>query len=156
MKLNEITQPKLRTDNPGGRWLQGKIDAAKEYGPNEHGRPHLGTVTGSFGKPVHLPVSILKNIPGSSGEQQNVRQGDLDWLIDYMGKTDKLPLMDNGEEYAPFVAVAYDGSPWVMEGNHRIMAADALGWKILPVELRYFNGAEDIDGPLHPDKLKSM
>lgn len=153
MKLSEISQPKLRTDNPGGRWLQGKIDAAKEYGPNEYGRPHLGTVTGSFKDPVRLPVSLLKDMPGSSGEQQNVRHDDLKWLVDHMKTTGKLPLMDNGEVYAPFVVVAYDGSPWVQEGNHRIMAAAALGWKTLPVELRYFNGSENVDGPLHPDKL---
>ena len=149
-------QPKLRVDNPGGNWLQDKIDYAKKKGPNSYGIPHMGLVTGSFNGPVRIPISILKNIPGARGEQQNVRQDDLGWLMDYMKTNNRLPPMSDNDdnEYAPFVVVGYDGVPWVSEGNHRIMAAAKLGWKSLPIELRYFDGGEDVEGILHPDKLK--
>jgi hypothetical protein len=34
------------------------------------------------------------------------------------------------------------------------MAAAELGWKELPVELRYYDGGERIkSGPLHPGKI---
>ena len=40
-------------------------------------------------------------------------------------------------------------------GNHRIMAAAELGWRELPVEIKYFDGGERIEsGPLHPSKIK--
>jgi hypothetical protein len=71
-----------------------------------------------------------------------------------MKDTGKLPLRQNGQEYAPFVMVAYNGEAWVNEGNHRIMAAAALGWDELPVELKYFDGGERVkSGPLYPDKI---
>jgi len=151
-------QPKLRIDNPGGDWLQGKIDYAKEKGPNKFGMPYMSTVTGTFNGYVQIPVSILKNIPGARGEQQYVRQDSLDWLTNYMKTNNKLPPMsdDNDSEYAPFIMVGYDGTPWVNEGNHRIMAAAKLGWKSLPVEIRYFDGGEAALGPLNPDKLRNM
>lgn len=152
------SQPKLKTDNPGGDWLKDKIEYAKEQGTNEYGMPHMGSVTGYFNGPVRIPVSILKDIPGASGEQQRVRQDDLKGLIAYMKANNRLPPIsdDNDTEYAPFIMVGYDGQPWVNEGNHRIMAAAALGWDNLLTELRYFNGGEEVDGPLHPSKLKSM
>ena len=54
----------------------------------------------------------------------------------------------------PFINVAYNGEAWVNEGNHRIMAAAALGWDTLPVELRYFDGGERIEhGAMYPAKI---
>lgn len=158
MRLLEFEQPKLRTDNPGGNWLQGKIEYAMKKGLDQWGKPYMGSVTGYFGSPVQIPVSLLKDIPGARNEQQSVREDDLKWLTDYMRKTGKLPPMsqDNDKEYAPFIVVGYDGQPWVSEGNHRIMAAVELGWKSLPIELRYFDGGETVDGPLHPNKFHNM
>jgi hypothetical protein len=87
-------------------------------------------------------------------EQSNVRQDDLRAIMQIMKDTGRLPLKDNGEEYAPFVLVAYNGEAWVSEGNHRIMAADALGWQDLPVELRYFDGGERVkSGPVYPGRI---
>jgi GNAT superfamily N-acetyltransferase len=62
--------------------------------------------------------------------------------------------MDNGKEYAPFVNVAWNGEAWVNDGNHRIMAAAALGWKDLPVQISYFDGGERIkSGAMYPERI---
>lgn len=149
------SQPTLHTDNPGGEWLKDKIDYAKKKGPNPYGVPHMGSITGYFNGPVEVPVSILKTIPGARGEQNNVRKDDLEWLKNYMKTNNRLPPVSstNDKEYTPFIVVGYDGKPWVNEGNHRIMAASELGWKTLPVEIRYFDGGEKIDGLLSPNKI---
>ena len=153
----------LDVDNPGGDWLKENREYSESRGYLPSGAPK------SFGKttavwrepnsnniaPVYLPVSMLSQLPGVMGEQRNVRSHDLDWLVDHMGKTGKLPKID-GREYKPFITVDHRGRPFVSEGNHRIMAAAKLGWDYLPVEVRYFNGAEDVDGPLHPDRIKAM
>jgi hypothetical protein len=87
------------------------------------------------------------------GEQQNVRQDDLKAIMKIMKDTGKLPL-DRGQEYAPFVNVAWNGEAWVNEGNHRIMAAAALGWKDLPVQISYFDGGERVEsGAMYPGKI---
>ncbi len=72
----------------------------------------------------------------------------------HMEKTGKLPPDPHGNEYAPYVMVAYNGEAWVSEGNHRIMAAYRLGWKTLPVQLAYFDGGERVqDGIMYPGKI---
>jgi hypothetical protein len=149
-----IESASLSTDNPGGHWLQGQQEDCIEAGNDQFGGPkRFGAVTGSFNKAVYLPVDVVARVPGRRGEQSRVRHDDLAWLTDYMKTNGHLPLTDSGKEYAPFIQVAYDGNPWVNEGNHRIMAAKALGWKWIPIELRYFAGGEEADGPLHPDKV---
>lgn len=157
MRLEEFTKEDvaegLRTDVPNDRWLQGKIDYAKSKGRNSFGVPYIGTVTAWIDKVV-LPVSLLKTLPGARDEQKNVRKDDLEAIMKIMKNTGKLPLRNNGKEYLPFITVAYNGEAWVSEGNHRIMAAAALGWKELPIELRYFDGGERIkDGALYPGKI---
>jgi hypothetical protein len=153
----------LDVDNPGGDWLKENREYSESKGYLPSGAPKsFGKVTAVWRKPksndtapVYLPVSMLAKLPGVMSEQQNVRSNDLDWLVDNMGKTGKLPKIDD-REYKPFITVDHRGMPFVSEGNHRIMAAAKLGWDYLPVEVRYFNGAESVDGPLHPDRIREM
>jgi hypothetical protein len=112
----------------------------------------MGTTT-AWVDEVRIPLSILKTLPGKRGEQQNVRHHDLDAIVKIMQDTGKLPLA-YGEEYKPFINVAYNGEAWVNEGNHRIMAAAKLGWKDLPVQVSYYDGGERIEtGPMYPGKI---
>ena len=144
----------LRVDVPNEEWLQDAIDYAKQKSPDRNGLPYMGKTTATV-RSVDVPVDILKRIPGMRREQQNVRQADLAAIIKIMSDTGKLPLGSHtGEEYKPFINVAYDGSAWVNEGNHRIMAAAKLGWKTLPVEISYFDGGERVEsGAMYPPKI---
>jgi hypothetical protein len=149
-----VTESQLSVDVPNEEWLQGKIDYAQSRPRNSFGVPYMGTVTAYTRDDVRVPMNILKRLPGMRDEQSNVRQDDLRAIMQIMKDTGQLPLKDNGEEYAPFVQVAYNGEAWVSEGNHRIMAADALGWQDLPVELRYFDGGERVkSGPVYPGRI---
>lgn len=144
----------LRVDVPNEEWLQNAIDYAKQKSPDRNGLPYMGKTTATV-RSVDVPVNILKRIPGMRREQQNVRQADLAAIVKIMSDTGKLPLHGHtGEEYKPFINVAYDGSAWVNEGNHRIMAAAKLGWETLPVEISYFDGGERIkSGAMYPGKI---
>ena len=151
-------EPKLRTDNPGGEWLEEQKNLSAKAGNHPSGAPkRFGAVTGNFRENLTLPLSVLSVLKGVSGEQANVRQNDLDWLKNHM-QSGKLPPIsdDNETEYAPFVTVDQNGRPWVNEGNHRIMAAHELGWRHMPVSVRYFSGGERVDGPFHPDRLLAL
>lgn len=155
MRARELLrESKLLTDVPNDDWLRSKIEYAKKRGKNQFGVPHMGSITGYFREPVVVSTSVLSRIPGQRGEQQNVRHKDLEAIKAIMKKTGKLPLTDSGKEYIPYIEVAHDGSAWVSEGNHRIMAAKELGWDSLPVEIRYFDGGERVeDGPLYPPRI---
>jgi hypothetical protein len=156
--------PKLEVDNPGGSWLQENREYSESKGYLPSGAPRsFGKVTAVWRDPnnndvgtVYLPVSMLKQFRGVMDEQSNVRQKDLDWLTENMGKTKSLPKTSSGKDYQPFITVDQRGIPFVSEGNHRIMAAEKLGWEWLPVEVRYFNGSEQVDGPLNPKKIEEL
>ena len=144
----------LQVDVPNEDWLNDAIAYAKQKSPDRNGLPYMGKTTATVRK-VEVPVSLLKQIPGMRNEQQNVRQGDLVAIMKIMKDTGKLPLhAHSNEEYKPFINVAYDGSAWVNEGNHRIMAAAALGWNSLPVEISYFDGGERVkSGAMYPGRI---
>ena len=144
----------LRVDVPNEDWLNDAVAYAKQKSPDRNGLPYMGKTTATVRK-VEVPVGLLKRIPGMRNEQQNVRQSDLAAIMKIMNDTGKLPLhAHTNEEYKPFINVAYDGSAWVNEGNHRIMAAAALGWNKLPVQISYFDGGERVEsGPMYPGKI---
>jgi hypothetical protein len=159
MLLNELTNNSLIMENlyidiPNEHWLNDNIERAKQNGRDRFGVPYLGKITAYVkNEEVRIPLSILRKIPGSRGEQKNVRLEDLNAIMNIMKETGKLPTHD-GKEYKPLIFVAWNGEAWVSEGNHRIMAADKLGWSELPVELRYFDGGERVkSGPLYPEKI---
>lgn len=160
MRASEfIAEAKFKSDHglADSNYLKRKQQQAISAGRDPWGVPHMGSTTGWFDSPVPVSVDVLKVLPGMRGEQQNVRKDDLRWLINYMKRTGHLPLTGkpgNQKEYPPYIMVAYNGEAWVNEGNHRIMAAAALGWDSLPVEIRYFDGGDTVrDGPLYPGKL---
>lgn len=162
MKINDILMESgfsplsLKVDNPKGSWLEDKRKYSEENGRRPSGRLNiLGSTTGWFNREAFIPVSLLKNIKGTNDEQKKVRQSDLDWLVNFMGEHGKLPDADWHEfnEYAPMIVIGQDGIPFVNEGNHRIMAADKLGFVALPVEIKYYNGGELEKGILSPDKV---
>ena len=144
----------LNVDVPNEEWLQNAIDYAIQKSPDRNGLPYMGKTTATV-RNVEIPISILRRIPGMRREQSNVRHRDLAAIRKIMHTTGKLPLHTHTqEEYKPFINVAYDGSAWVNEGNHRIMAAYELGWPSLPVEISYFDGGERVEsGAMYPSKI---
>lgn len=151
----EFARPRFSSGNPGGDWLARQQQEVREAGINQFGVPsRFGSVTGSIqGGTPRLPVDLLATFKGQRGEQSNVRRDSLDWLMEYMGKNNKLPDSKDGSEYMPFIQVDANGVPWVNEGNHRIMAAKKLGWKDMPVQLQWHAGGELAPGPLNVDEL---
>jgi predicted GNAT family acetyltransferase len=156
--VEEFKEAKLSVDNPGGSWLKDKRAYSLEEGLYKKYRvPQIfGSVTASFKRDVLIPVELLAKVKGMRNEQQNVRSESIDYLTKYMEENKKLPPFRNEDlesHYAPFIQVYQDGTPYVNEGNHRIMVAKKLGFKYLPIEIRWFNGAEDEGGDFDPKKI---
>jgi hypothetical protein len=146
----------LKTDNPGGRWLKEEQEYNASKGVNQFGAPNrFGSTTAWFTRNVLLPVSLLSTFKGLRGEQSAVRTADLNWLKKHMDENKRLPTISDSDarHYAPYINVWQDGTPYVNEGNHRIMAAKSLGFKYLPVELSYFGGGEKAHGILTPNDV---
>lgn len=140
----------LIVDIPSENWLRQKQAFAKEK--SKDGTPYMGEVTAYYSHPVSIQLSVLSKIKGLNDEQNNVREEALVSLKNIMATGD-LPKNKMGVELLPYIEVGHDGTPFVVEGNHRIMAALDLGWKDMKVEVRYFDGGERAMGPLHPSKI---
>lgn len=140
----------LIVDIPSENWLRQKQAFAKEK--SKDGTPYMGEVTAYYSHPVSIQLSVLSKIKGLNDEQNNVREEALVSLKNIMATGD-LPKNKMGVELLPYIEVGHDGTPFVIEGNHRIMAALDLGWKDMKVEVRYFDGGERAMGPLHPSKI---
>lgn len=156
-KHKEHSSLSIRRDNPGGDWLRHQLDVPEVKELNSKGSPkRFGATTAWYPDDVLLPVSLLSRLKGASGEHTFVREESFNWLKGYMEENNKLPPMPHNarEQQTPMIQVNYAGDPWINEGNHRIKVAKALGWKYLPVSIRYYLGGEDVsDNHLSPRKV---
>lgn len=158
-RKEQASSLQLRTDNPGGRWLAGKLEDPSVKKFNSKGAPErFGEDTAYYSTDVLVPVSVLSKLKGAQGEHTFVREESLAWLKNFMEENNKLPPLPHSPErqYVPFIQVNYAGDAWINEGNHRIKVAKLLGWDYLPVRIQYHLGGEDIsDGVLAPTRVKA-
>ena len=151
---NTPTNP-LKIDNPGGDWLQGKLEYAQEQRANARPNTYnstLGTsegVTGYYDKYLQLDPTTLKDIKGAAGEElyrpQEVKINNL-----------RKSIAEKGYEESPIlIHVREDGVPFVVEGNHRIIEGVESNRPTIPVEIKYLRGGEEADGILSPTALKN-
>lgn len=141
-------QASFKSDIPAEHWLEEKLRWVREGGRNEWGVPKtFGPITGSFSRPLILPVELLQGVPGERGEQGNVRQKSLEYIRANFEKVTEDPI---------YVEVDPFGKAWVSEGNHRIMVAAEKGVSSLPTQVRYFTGAERIATDFSPERLMNL
>ena len=148
-------EPELSIDNPGGAWLQGKLDQAQEdyrTAPVDSARRKVGSsvVTAWFSDPLDLPPDLLKKIPGALGEEAFRESGV---KLENLQKS----IRERGYEESPIlIHVREDGQPFIIEGNHRVVEAVLSKRSTIPVSLRYLRGGETADGLLSPQKIKDF
>jgi hypothetical protein len=148
-----IAPPQLNIDNPAGTWLEGKIERAQkdkaDAEPDTY-KANLGNsagVTGWFEKPLNLDPKMLAKFKGAMGEEK-IRTSS--------PKLKRLQKDIAEEGYKPeaiLIHVREDGTPFIVDGNHRVTEAAASGRQSIPVEIKYLRGAEAVDGPLNPSIL---
>jgi hypothetical protein len=149
---------RLRRDHgPHDRYLPEKIRSVKREGYTTTHRgtkiPRtFGSDTGSFNRPVLFPLTLLKNVPGLAGEETFDREESLRYLIPFMTQHNHLPTYKNWkgeqEQTFPMIQAWLNGKWYINEGNHRIKVARMLGWKYIPLEIRWYTGG---DIKAHPE-----
>ena len=153
---------KFQRDNPGGDWLKYKQEDAEDTMRRYSGRADsslakgiTGSVTGYYSKKLLLPVDHIKGTPGAMGEESFVNSPDNKKMADLKSEIGS-PHQFNSKQNPIFIAVNHKGDAYTMEGNHRLAYAANHGISHIHAEVRYFNGGEDVDGPMHPSKLISL
>jgi len=139
-------------DNPGGDWLESKQSHAFEY-PRMKGI--AGAITGWMGgkSDLFLPTHVLKSIEPLNNEKRVAGEPRFDDLMSSVSKEGFDPHQKGNKVV---VAVNHRGKPFILEGNTRVAVAHAMGVPSVKAEVRYWNGAEEADGPMHPDKVSAM
>jgi hypothetical protein len=139
-------------DNPGGDWLESKQARAAQHPDMKF---MTGSTTGVIGgrSDVFLPTHILKGIAGLNDEVRTAGVHKYDSLL---AGAQKGGFDSDQEGNKVVVAVNHYGQPYLLEGNTRVAVAHAMGVPKVKAEVRYWNGAEDVDGPMHPEKVFGM
>lgn len=146
---------KLEIDNPGGSWLRDKKEEAAEAmakaEPNTY-RKNLGTtaITGYHKGVIELDPKQLADVPGAMGEEASRTSSR---------KLANLQKSIEQEGYNPspiMIHVREDGKPFIVEGNTRVAEAIISDRPTIQAEIKYLRGAEEVEGPLSPDKIFEM
>lgn len=130
--------PNFRSDIPDENWLKGYQKDA-DLDRNRMGYPDLIKTTGSFQggeRTLKIPLSNTKNIKGYLGEEARLNKEKVDKLTKELQRDGKF-------QDPPLVGVAFNGTPYIVEGNHRIAASQKAGIPI-DIEVRYFDGGERV------------
>lgn len=138
----------FKSDIPSEDWLREKLRWTQEDGRNQWGVPKtFGPITGSFDRPLNLPVEVLLGVPGERAEQSNVRPDSLAYIRKNFERVTQDPV---------YVEVDPYGKAWMSEGNHRIMVAAERGVTHLQAQVRYFSGGEREATDFAPERLMAM
>ena len=140
-------KPKVRTDNPGGEWLEHERRRADERVRNNDTKVS-GAVTGYLKKPIELDPRKLKVIPGARNERRVPGEFQYDQLRPSMEEKGFLP------DSPILVGINHRGEPYIIEGNTRAAVARDIGIDRIPAEVRYFAGGEGVEGPMMPELLE--
>jgi len=141
--INTIKKLGMRIDNPGGDWLEYERERVLKS------KKVMGSATGII-RDITLPVKTLSKIKGYNDEHKHVNMQKLEPLL--------VSIKKNGfdKDNKPLIGVMPNGDVYVLEGNHRIKAADILKLKYIPVEVTYFSGSEMLDSNLSPEILSKI
>lgn len=140
-------KPVIRTDNPGGQWLESQRRRAQENVDKGYTKVS-GAVTGYLKKPVELDPKKLEVIPGAMDERRVPGEYQYDRLrplIEAEGFRQDRPIL---------IGVNHRGEPYIIEGNTRAAVARDLGIDRIPAEVRYFAGGEQVGGLMEPGLLE--
>jgi hypothetical protein len=102
---------------------------------------------------LFLPTDVLKFIEPLNNEKRIAGDPRFD---DLMSSVQKEGFDPDQKGNKIVIAVNHQGVPFILEGNTRVAVAHAMGVPNVKAEVRYWNGAEEIDGPMSPNRVSAM
>ena len=104
-------------------------------------------------KPFTLPSAFLNDLPGAANETRMAGDPQFDRLMASV-KEEGFDPDQKGNRVV--VGVNHLGQAYILEGNTRAAVAAASGVPNIRAEVRYFNGAEMVEGPFSPQNLSRI
>lgn len=101
-------------------------------------------------KALFLDSKFLASLKGANDEVRNVSDSKYQGLLKDAQDNSFDP---NQKGNRVVVGVNHKGEAYIIEGNTRAAVASELGIPSVKVEVRYWNGAETVDGPYSPQNI---
>tara|TARA_E500000318_G_scaffold70972_1_gene65748 strand:- start:41 stop:718 length:678 start_codon:yes stop_codon:yes gene_type:complete len=147
-----------RIDNPSDTWAKGKQKSAERVAEEaDEGTSTKkllsGSQTGFLGTNkniMFLDTNFVASIKGANDEIPAAGQSKYD---DLMRSVSKSGFDTDQKGNKIMIGVNHKGDAFIMEGNNRTRIALEQGVPAVKVEVKYFNGAEEVDGPYSPDNI---
>ena len=147
-----------RIDNPSDTWAKGKQKSAERVAEeSDEGTATKkllsGPQTGFLGtnkNTMFLDTNFVASIKGANDEIPAAGQSKYD---DLMRSVSKSGFDTDQKGNKIMIGVNHKGDAFIMEGNNRTRIALEQGVPAVKVEVKYFNGAEEVDGPYSPDNI---
>jgi len=143
-------------DNPGGNWLLNKQRRVEEdmktADPDTFSSKGLSGPTTAYTKePVMVPIELIKEVKGALNENRKAGDPRFDELMEKVSQEGFDPLQKGN---AIVIGVNHKGEAFILEGNTRLAVAKELGLTNIRAEVRWYNGGEEVVGPLTPKILE--
>lgn len=161
----------FRQDNPGESYTKTKQKIAENKAEEYKGEggsieklltgPITGTMGGDFKKSLFLDTTFLSKIKGANDEVRrsgDIKYEDLKKTIEEKGfdpeqKVYGYDFKPEGIANAISIGVNHKGQAFLLEGNTRVALAKEMNIPSVRAEVKYFNGAEEIDSPYSPKNI---
>lgn len=146
-----------RVDNPSEEWAKRKQEAAEKYA-KEGGLASQKLLSGpqtaflgtNESKPLYLNTDFLFELKGANDEIADASNSKYIQLKESVAREGFDP---NQKNSTILVGVNHKGEAFIMEGNNRVAVAKEFDVPNLKVEVKYFNGAEDVNSPYSPQNI---
>jgi hypothetical protein len=158
--------------NPGGEWVENKQRRAEEMAAlsspeNAGGKMLSGPITAALGgdfknSSLFLDTKFLSKLRGANDENRragDVRYDRLKKQIQERGfdPEQKSPDLEEAFPDSPgnaiVIGVNHKGEAFILEGNTRVAIANEMDVPSVRAEVKYFNGAEEVDSPFSPQNI---
>jgi hypothetical protein len=158
-----------RQDNPSVRdgneeYILRKQKIAEEAAAGDPdgavGKLLTGPITAVMGmdfekKPLFIKTSFLRTLTGANDEVRSGSDARYQALREKVSKEGFDPEQADGQYggSAIVVGVNHRGQPYIIEGNTRVAVGSEFDVPSIRAELKYFNGAEEVESDFSPDKI---
>ena len=101
-------------------------------------------------KPLYLDTEFLSTLKGANDEVTDMSNPK---YVDLKESVEKEGFVPDQKGNKILIGINHKGEAFIMEGNNRVAIAKEFGAPSVKAEVRYYNGAEEVDGPYSPQNI---
>jgi len=138
-------------------WAKNKQASAEKYakeGGKSAQKLLSGPQTAFLGidnkKPLYLDTEFLSTLKGANDEVTDMSNPKYVGLKKSVEEEGFIPDQKGNKI---IIGINHKGKAFIMEGNNRVAIAKEFGAPSVKAEVRYYNGAEEVDGPYSPQNI---